>query len=470
MRILQLPNRNFLIVLVATSFLLIVYTCFSGPSTAWASARFRPVYLGPLRTVTSDLDASQCVGFPDTSDILVVLKTGATEAYEKLPIHLSTTLRCVNSSVIFGDLEMDMGGHHIHDLLTSLSADITLDNPDFDLYRQQKEAEALYGDQLELRKGKNGWNLDKYKFMPMMRRSFEHQPTAPWYLFLEADTGIVWANIRAILDKFDPKQKLYLGRSYFNEWNFAHGGTGFAVSNAAMRALVLEEPPFENNYTNLVRKHCCGDTVLAKVFLDRGIPVTGLWPVFSEEKPNIVPFSQHHWCGAVGSMHHMTPSEIGELFSLVRAREQQGKGNETLIWRDIYLHYFAKNLVERRSNWINIAKDVLTIWHGGDTERINDERGPELGVFLPDNEIEAKKSPEKCKAFCDETEECMMWLHSWHGCRLGRTFRLGQSEEQEKGVEYTSGWNLTRIEAKMAELGDCTKGEDPWWFMPILPG
>jgi hypothetical protein len=45
-----------------------------------------------------------CDGFPNTDGILLVMKTGATEAYTKLPTHLLTSLQCLPNFLLFSDL------------------------------------------------------------------------------------------------------------------------------------------------------------------------------------------------------------------------------------------------------------------------------------------------------------------------------------------------------------------------------
>ncbi|XPS79884.1 hypothetical protein M3J09_011854 [Ascochyta lentis] len=50
-------------------------------------------------------------------DVLVVLRTGATESREKLPVHFRTTLRCVPHFVVFSDLDETVEGHEVHDVL-----------------------------------------------------------------------------------------------------------------------------------------------------------------------------------------------------------------------------------------------------------------------------------------------------------------------------------------------------------------
>jgi hypothetical protein len=46
---------------------------------------------------------SPCHGFPATDGILLVMKTGATEAYDKLPTQLLTTMQCLPDFLLFSD-------------------------------------------------------------------------------------------------------------------------------------------------------------------------------------------------------------------------------------------------------------------------------------------------------------------------------------------------------------------------------
>lgn len=48
--------------------------------------------------------SSPCENFPDTRGILLVMKTGATEAHAKLPTHLVTDLQCLPDLLLFSDL------------------------------------------------------------------------------------------------------------------------------------------------------------------------------------------------------------------------------------------------------------------------------------------------------------------------------------------------------------------------------
>lgn len=44
-----------------------------------------------------------CRNFPDTKGIQLVMKTGATEIYDKLPAHLLTALQCLPDVLLFSD-------------------------------------------------------------------------------------------------------------------------------------------------------------------------------------------------------------------------------------------------------------------------------------------------------------------------------------------------------------------------------
>lgn len=48
--------------------------------------------------------SSPCASFPNTDGILLVMKTGATEAFDKVPTHLLTTLQCLPDFLLFSDM------------------------------------------------------------------------------------------------------------------------------------------------------------------------------------------------------------------------------------------------------------------------------------------------------------------------------------------------------------------------------
>ena len=73
------------------------------------------------------------------SDIVIVVKTGVTEAFQKLPTQLLTFLSCVKEHVlIFSDIEQEITGHHIYDALVDVVEAAKVNHSDFDLYDSQK--------------------------------------------------------------------------------------------------------------------------------------------------------------------------------------------------------------------------------------------------------------------------------------------------------------------------------------------
>lgn len=48
--------------------------------------------------------STPCEGFPNTDNILLVMKTGATEAFDKLPTQLLTSMQCLPDFLLFSDL------------------------------------------------------------------------------------------------------------------------------------------------------------------------------------------------------------------------------------------------------------------------------------------------------------------------------------------------------------------------------
>lgn len=265
-----------------------------------------------------------CEGFPDTKDILVVMKTGATEAYDKLPIHFLTTLSCNNDSILFSDMEMNVAGHYVHDSLDEIAEEIMKDNSDFDLYKQLQEYYRLHEDPRSLKVGSNGWNLDKYKFIHMLRKSYKYHPDVPWYVFIEADTTLIWDNLRTLLDKYDPKQPFYIGSPTYLDIEFAHGGTGYVISGAAMKKAVGDHMDIDKKYDKDVHGICCGDAMIARVLIDQDIKLTKAWPMFNGEKPLTFPFSKTHWCQPIITMHHLTAQEVSQVWNFDRQRKAKG--------------------------------------------------------------------------------------------------------------------------------------------------
>lgn len=204
-----------------------------------------------------------CEGFPDTSNVLLVMKTGASEAYSKIPTQLLTNLRCLNDFLIFSDMEQEVAGFTIQDSLDTVLPEAMVDNRDFDLYNRQKMC-AVDQETCNKNSGANtasqGWALDKYKNIHMAEKAYEQRPNYDWYMFVDADTYVLWGTLTEWLKQMDPDQKHYLGSvALLGGFPFAHGGSGYLVSKAMMRAFLKGKTGIANKWDVPVKSTCCGD-------------------------------------------------------------------------------------------------------------------------------------------------------------------------------------------------------------------
>lgn len=220
-----------------------------------------------------------CDGFPDISGILLVMKTGATEAYDRLPVQIMTVLKCLPDFLLFSDLDQHIGGYHVRDSLETVLSEAKEDNSDFDLYRAQKECAVNQDDCSKILGGADsaGWNLDKYKNIHMAEKAYRLRPDYDWYVFVDADTYVSWPNMVYALKKLDPAKERYLGvPTMIGDRMFAHGGSGYVVSRGAMKEFVGKHPGIANKYDVSIRNNCCGDFVFALALFDSlGILVEG---------------------------------------------------------------------------------------------------------------------------------------------------------------------------------------------------
>lgn len=95
---------------------------------------------------------------------------------------------------------------------------------------------------------------------------------------------------------------------------FAYGGDGFILSRPAIRHLVSQnliqnddepndlnrtELPLTERWAALVKEDCCGDSVLGFALANKGIFVSGLYPIFNAHALHGIPFgpsNKPYWC------------------------------------------------------------------------------------------------------------------------------------------------------------------------------
>lgn len=403
-----------------------------------------------------------CQSLSGSDDVIVVMRTGATEIKDKLPIHFNTTFQCYPDIVIFSDFEEVYDGYKVHDVLKHIPDDIRNTHKDFKHYQHILSAGRKGLDESELSgavseetggagKGDNpGWSLDKWKFLPMMNETFIMYPDKKWYVFVETDSYLVWSNFLQWLPKLDATTAAYFGSEVMaGDDLFAHGGSVFLLTNPAMEVISKAyntDTKALNAYTG---GHWAGDAVLGKTLKDHGVDLTFTWPQFQGNNPSLfrdwesTKGDKKLWCVPVLSYHHLLPYEVADMWQFeqgwiedVKARliDRGGSDTQTLLHhQDMFKTYIMPNLTKEREDW----------------DAQPDDKASE--------DVDMTKS--KCKALCEGHSGCMQYAFGPKGCATGGVPRMGQPAQ---GV--TSGWLFDRVEKWVEKMDQSCSNPD--WTTP----
>jgi hypothetical protein len=409
-----------------------------------------------------------CPNATIANDILLVIRTGATEAPTKLPVHFDSTLRCVPNYVIYSDYEEDIAGHHVFDVLDEVSETLKASAPEFELYERMK----LHG-----RKGLNttehfgsgpdgsenpSWKLDKFKFLPMVDKALRYSPESKWFVFIEADTYLMWENLLAYLSMLDPKDDLYLGNPmYIGDILFAHGGSGFVISQAAMQKVTEHRQKHLVAYDKYTAREWAGDMVLGRLFQDVGVEMVQLFPHFNGDPVTTFDHistkqNRSPWCYAPITYHHMRREEIQKLWAFEQSWRREEKG--LLANRDVFKEYLMPKFATEIDDWDNISIDA---------------------------EPEIVTSFEECNAVCQAESGCLQFSYMAGNCSTTTEARYGNKaraackeyseaaskcvswqEQHQPGDSVQSGWMMERL-SEYVEKKDrsCHGTEDEMWVI-----
>lgn len=217
---------------------------------------------------------THCADLDGINDLAIILKTGSTEIYEKLPIHFVTTFLCVKDRLIYSDIQQYFSGESVRDALILLSQGSRDERSDLEQHASLNEHVRLSGDAAEL-KGEKSWQIDKWKFLPMISDSYAtFGDSKKWYFFIEADTYVSLHNMLPWLAMLDHKQAIYAGAQVMiDQTEFGHGGSGFLLSSSAAKALSDVYHSDKTRWESVIAADCCGDKVMAEVLQAANPPV-----------------------------------------------------------------------------------------------------------------------------------------------------------------------------------------------------
>lgn len=271
-------------------------------------------------------------------DVLLIIKTGATVLWKRLPIHMTTTLapERINpqNTVIYSEVTAKIGNHTVIDILADMPESVK-SAPSFELYHAIRDWEATnyYVEATGLPGDDDGppggWRLDKYKFLPLVQHAGRNWPDVKWYLYTEDDTYLFLPNVLRYLAGYDHAQAHWLGG--LGEklgTTFAHGGSGFALSRGAWERSFGTAAGGEDGedlvakYQGFVDEACCGDYALGKVLNDYGVRFgehggNEGWSWGFNGLPHWkIEFSPDNWCAPVLTWHHAHNRDIARYYEL----------------------------------------------------------------------------------------------------------------------------------------------------------
>lgn len=268
-------------------------------------------------------------------EVLLILKTGATVLWKRLPVHLTTTLSgdriAPENVVLYSEVDAKIGNWTVQDILKP-SSESHRDAPEFELYRSLRawdetnhyiEQTGLPGDD---EGPPGGWRLDKYKFLPLVQHAGQNWPHVKWYLYTEDDTYMFLPNVLLYLSAYDHRESHWLGG--LGEklgTTFAHGGSGFALSRGAWEQSFGKGGDLAKKYQNFVDQACCGDYALGKVLNDYGVKfgedhgeTVKFWG-FNGLPHWKIEFSTENWCLPVLTWHHAHNRDIARYYELEKS-------------------------------------------------------------------------------------------------------------------------------------------------------
>lgn len=409
-----------------------------------------------------------------------ILKSGADVMWQRLPVHLETTLKRWPHHQLYADGAAQIGAEQVLDCIAMLPNEVKhSDQLKEWQVRNDAIAHGFGWDYTDVKIGEKGmgWMQDRFKNLPALFHAYLTAPaTMDWFIMADDDTYIMSQSIGSIVRDLDPKDKYYIGskarcQGYLAEHGrfadkmkanepdaerfqtFAHGGSGIVMSRGLLDALFQDKhynPKLMTHYSKVAMETLWGDALLGYVLREElGIECNDEVPVeLIRPDPfqgNTV-FDTHvpggNFCQSVGSFHHLKPVEIQTLFewedSLIERKPNTLAG---ALYADYYHDFVLPYVVEEREAWDNGASEV---------NFFNLEPFSETDLDMVPGE-----SPANCSYTCEVYVHCMMWRwaknekgESVCGCSMSDVAR-GVSKDtsggKDEGSEFVSGWKIDRI-------------------------
>lgn len=256
--------------------------------------------------------------------ITVVLRTGATAAWKRLPIQLLSSLHCFTPAdlLLYSDLDDNFGPFHTTDIIAKIPDTKKAANKDFEVYYEiqnfkatKQDFQSFVVEKTDGTTDSKAWTLDKYKFLHVLEDVYDKKGNeSHWFVFMEADTYYFWSNLLRWLKKLDSSKPLYFGSVAMYAGNrFGHGGSGFIISQPGLEKMLGPDggKDLAATWDEPMKNECCGDYVVGLLMERAGVPVTQAWPMLNGEFPESMVYGPgKSWCELAVTMHHIPPQEV----------------------------------------------------------------------------------------------------------------------------------------------------------------
>lgn len=212
-------------------------------------------------------------------------------------------------------------------------------------------------------------------------------PGRKWYITQDDDTFIIRPSLYRFLEHLDPSKDLYLGNAIGDYTaRFAHGGSSFILSEAAMRRLFDNPEVVSQAYVASIDE-IWGDKLIATTLSKVGIYISERYGhFFNGERPLITKAAADRFCSPLVSFHGLAQPaqmrEVGKKFT---------KFDKPVFWGDLWEIYGQPGLDVFDENPIRLGQD-----------HVGRQDDPAM--------ISRAESVDKCVATCEgRGKECLAW-------------------------------------------------------------
>jgi hypothetical protein len=388
--------------------------------------------------------------------LIVSILTTAPDVYTKLAPSLSYLFdEDKDGTLLFGDLQMNIGDWPVFDVLYGFITDFIGANKELERYRQQVEYAVKSIPLTMLRKEDPREEADvqaklkKYKILQAMQRAWDYRPDRSWYAFVDDDTFVDRVNTLDWLAMYNCKSKWFFGNPRVSGVpdQFAAGGSSFIVSWAAMKELFKDRTNVIQTWEKSIVDHTSAvDLVSNLLYRELNLTMTGAWPGIIGADPSSAPFSPAIWCERVMIMHHVSLDLASDLY-LLQKNHTDNHIRDPLLFANLWDRFMApENLKDPRNDWDNLSSESSnTRWNIlFRSEDPNDGHAPN-----------GEASIEACQDSCNKSEYCMQWSYSsvpqknWNEngetkCHLSSSIRFGaHSPPQKLDIEGQAQWSTS---------------------------